>query len=89
MGILLRYDSRKGTLLVSPPVCSRVQVPCTVQLPVDWHSAVIGPPPVLHVPLHTVPGAELLPQSKAPPVGASGLPVHTASVRKIHAQTEA
>jgi hypothetical protein len=60
-----------------------LHVPCTVQLPVDWHSAVIGPPPVLHVPLHTVPAAASLPQAKLPPVGASGLPVHTASGRYI------
>jgi hypothetical protein len=62
-----------------------LHVPCTVQLPVDWHSAVIGPPPVLHVPLHTVPAAAPLPQAKLPPVGASGLPVHTESRRDIHA----
>jgi hypothetical protein len=62
----------------SPPGWSWAQVPCTVQLPVDWHAAVIGPPPVLQVPLHMVPATELLPQSKLPPAGALGMPVHTA-----------
>ena len=61
-----------------PPVKGWAHVPCTVQLPVASHVAVIGPPPVLQVPLHTVPATGLLPQSKLPLVGASGLPVHTA-----------
>jgi hypothetical protein len=66
------------TTASSAPVGSGLQVPCTVQFPVDWHSAVIGPPPVLHVPLQIVPATGLLPQSKLPPAGASGLAVHTA-----------
>lgn len=62
-------------------LCPPLHVPFTVQLPVDVHSAVIGPPPVLQVPLHLLPAMALLPgdgqESKLPLVGASGLPVHT------------
>jgi hypothetical protein len=72
---------------ISAPVWSWAHVPCTVQLPVASHVAVIGPPPVLHVPLHTVPATELLPQSKLPLVGASGLPVHTAR-KESHTSTQ-
>jgi hypothetical protein len=64
-----------------PPACSWVHVPCTVQLPVASHVAVIGPSPIVQVPLHTVPATGLLPQSKLPPAGTSGLPVHTGKKR--------
>jgi hypothetical protein len=70
----------------SPPVWGWEHVPCTVQLPVASHVAVISPLPVLHVPLHTVLATELLPQSKLPPAGASGLPVHTAKRTPTQAQ---
>jgi hypothetical protein len=78
-------DAHKTPFFV--PVWSWAHVPCTVQLPVASHVAVIDPPPMLHVPLHTAPAVELLPQSMLPPGGASGLPVHTAC-EETHTTTQ-
>lgn len=52
------------------------------QVPSAWQSAEIDPAkPVLQVPEHDVPGAELGPHEKAP-FCTPGLPLHTAAIRK-------